>query len=53
MILVVRFGARLTHAQALFVDNAFVHFLSVSLLSFLIAGILAALKRTFERRSLP
>lgn len=53
MILVVRFGARLTHTQALFVDNAFVHFLIVSLLSFLIAGIFATLKRTFERRSLP
>ena len=51
MILVVRFTARLTHTQMLFIDNTLLHFSAVSLLSFSCAFMLSALKHSLEGKS--
>lgn len=51
MILVVRFTARLTHTQMLFIDNTLLHFSAVSLLSFSCAFMLSAFKHSLEGKS--
>lgn len=53
MILVVRFTARLTHTQMLFIDNTLLHFSAVSLLSFSCAFMLSAFKHALEGRPSP
>lgn len=49
MILVIRFGAKLTHTESLFIANSLVHFIGVSLLSFVLSYALCACLDHFRK----